>query len=57
MLAACLAGGYYAGRYLDTRFGTEPWLMIGSLLLCLAGGIVEVCHMIKKAMKETEEEG
>lgn len=56
MLAACLAGGYYAGSYLDSKFGTEPWLLITALLLCLAGGILEVCSMVKKAMKETEKD-
>lgn len=54
IMAACLAGGYYGGRYLDSQFGTEPWLLITSLLLCLTGGILETCNMIKKAMKETE---
>lgn len=56
MMAACLAGGYYAGSYLDSKFGTEPWLLIASLLLCLAGGILEVCAMVKKAMRETEKD-
>ncbi len=56
VLAACMVGGYYGGRYLDSKFGTEPWLMIASLLLCMAGGILEVCNMVKKAMKETEKE-
>lgn len=57
ILAACLAGGYYAGSYLDSKFGTEPWLLITSLLLCLSGGILEVCSMVKKAIKEMEKEG
>jgi F0F1-type ATP synthase assembly protein I len=53
-MAACLAGGYFGGRYLDTKFGTEPWLLIASLLLCLTVGVVEICNMLKKAMKELE---
>jgi|TARA_B100001964_G_scaffold111075_1_gene124022 F0F1-type ATP synthase assembly protein I len=53
-MAACLAGGYFGGRYLDTKFGTEPWLLIASLLLCLTAGVVEICNMLKKAMKELE---
>jgi hypothetical protein len=28
--------------------------MIASLLLCLAVGVVEICNMLKKAMKELE---
>ena len=54
VMAASLAGGYFGGRYLDTKFGTEPWLLIASLLLCLTVGIVEICNMLKKAMKELE---
>ncbi|MCR4290642.1 MAG: AtpZ/AtpI family protein [Candidatus Scalindua sp.] len=54
IMAACLAGGYFGGRYLDSKFGTEPWLLIASLLLCLTAGIVEICNMLKKAMKELE---
>ncbi len=54
VMAACLAGGYFGGRYLDTKFGTEPWLLIASLLLCLTAGVVEICNMLKKAMKELD---
>ena len=54
VMAACVAGGYYGGRYLDSKFGTEPWLLIASLLLCLTVGVVEICNMLKKAMKELE---
>ena len=54
IVAICLAGGYYGGRYLDSKFGTEPWLLIAALLLSLTGGVIEVCNMLKKVMKETE---
>jgi len=56
VMAACVAGGYYGGRYLDSKFGTEPWLMIVSLLLCMTAGVLEVCSMVKKAMKEIDKE-
>ena len=56
VMAACLAGGYFGGRYLDSKFGTEPWLLIASLLLCLTVGVVEICNLLKKAMKELERE-
>ena len=54
VMAASLAGGYFGGHYLDTKFGTEPWLLIASLLLCLTVGVVEIRNMLKKAMKELE---
>ncbi len=53
-MIACLAGGYYGGCWLDKKFGTEPWLLVASLLLCLTGGVIEVCNMLKKVMRETE---
>ncbi|GAX61961.1 hypothetical protein SCALIN_C28_0163 [Candidatus Scalindua japonica] len=55
VMAACLAGGYFGGRYLDSKLGTEPWLLIASLLLCLTAGVVEICNVLKKAIKEIEE--
>lgn len=54
IMAACLAGGYFGGRYLDSKFGTEPWLLIAALLLSLTGGVLEICNILKKAMKEME---
>jgi len=54
IMAACLAGGYYSGCYLDSKFGTEPWLLIVSLLLCMTAGVLEICNMLKKAMKEID---
>ena len=54
VMAACLAGGYFGGRYLDSKFGTEPWLLIASLLFCLTAGVLEICNMLKKAMREME---
>jgi hypothetical protein len=29
-------------------------LLIAALLLSLTGGVIEVCNMLKKVMKETE---
>ena len=46
VMAGCLAGGSFGGRYLDAKFGTEPWLLIASLLLCLTTGGVEICNML-----------
>ncbi len=54
VMAACLAGGYYLGCYLDSKFGTGPWLLIVCLLLCMTAGVVEICNLIKKAVKEID---
>lgn len=37
--AASVAIGYFAGNYLDKKFGTEPYLMLILLLLGLATGL------------------
>ncbi|GAB6153345.1 AtpZ/AtpI family protein [Desulfosporosinus burensis] len=37
-LAGLVIGGFFLGRYLDTRWGTEPWLMILLMLLGLILG-------------------
>ena len=37
--AASVAIGYFAGNYLDSRFGTAPYLMLILLLLGVATGL------------------
>ncbi len=37
--AASVAIGYFGGSYLDSRFGTEPYLMLILLLLGVATGL------------------
>ncbi|HOB11524.1 MAG TPA: AtpZ/AtpI family protein [Syntrophomonadaceae bacterium] len=38
-IAAAIALGYLGGRWLDTRFDTEPWLSVAGFLLGVATGI------------------
>ncbi len=56
IMAACILGGYYLGRYLDSKFGTAPWLLILTLLLCMTAGFLEIYNMLKKATKETSKD-
>lgn len=56
IMAACTLGGYFIGRYLDTKFGTAPWLLISTLLLCMIAGFIEIYNMLKKATKETSKD-
>ncbi len=37
--AAAVALGYFSGSYLDSRFGTTPYLMLVTLLLGVATGL------------------
>ncbi len=52
-MAASILGGYFVGRYLDAKFGTAPWLLILTLLLCMTAGFLEVYKIVKKVTKET----
>ncbi len=53
VMAASILGGYFVGRYLDAKFGTAPWLLILTLLLCMVAGFLEVYKIVKKVTKET----
>lgn len=53
VMAACILGGYFIGRYLDAKFGTAPWLLILTLLLCMTAGFLEVYKIVKNVTKET----
>ncbi len=53
MLAACVLGGYLVGSYLDSKFGTEPWLLIVFIIMCFAAGFREIYNILKKITKET----
>ncbi|MGE5370501.1 MAG: AtpZ/AtpI family protein [Solirubrobacterales bacterium] len=37
--AFCIGAGYWIGQWLDTRFGTQPYLMLVMILLGLAAGL------------------
>ncbi len=52
-MAASILGGYFLGRYLDAKFGTAPWLLVLTLLLCMTAGFLEVYKIVKKVTKET----
>jgi ATP synthase protein I len=55
IMAGSIMGGYFLGSYLDSRFGTAPWLLITFLLMSIAAGFLEVYNILKKAMKETSD--
>jgi ATP synthase protein I len=52
IMAACILGGYFVGSYLDSKFGTAPWLLLVFILMSIAAGFLEVYKILKKAMKE-----
>ena len=42
--------GYYAGHWLDSRFGTTPWLTLVFLLLGIAAGFKNLYDQTRKLM-------
>ena len=47
-LAGLVGGGYFLGRWLDTRWGTQPWLTIGLMLSGLALGATYLVITLKE---------
>jgi F0F1-type ATP synthase assembly protein I len=47
-LAAWLAGGALAGRWLDSRFGWSPWGVLGGMLIGAAGAGFTFYRTVRK---------
>ncbi len=45
-LAAVVVLFYFLGRWLDARFGTSPWLMIGSLTAGVTVGLYQFIRTV-----------
>ena len=46
--------GYFAGDWLDNRFGTEPWLMTVFIILGFVAAAREVWILIQKASSDSD---
>ena len=46
--------GYFGGSYLDSKLGTEPYLMILLIVLGFVASGKEVWNLIQRASRETE---
>ncbi len=58
MLAAPVVG-FFIGRWLDGKWGTEPYLTGGGALFGVAAAGLEIYHLVKKASamdKEKDDE-
>ncbi|MFH1563795.1 MAG: AtpZ/AtpI family protein [Nitrospirota bacterium] len=44
--------GLGIGYFLDTRFGTTPWFIIGGLLFGIIAGFYNCYEMVMKIIKE-----
>jgi F0F1-type ATP synthase assembly protein I len=58
-LAITVVAFFFLGRWLDGKFGTDPWLMLGGLLLGAGGGLAaflrKAMDMGKQEDRETDE--
>ena len=55
MLAAGPLIGFFIGRWLDSKLGTEPYLFIVMLALGFAASVKETVKIIKEANREPED--
>jgi len=51
-MAAAVAIGALAGRWLDQRLGTEPWLLIIGFLLGTVAGFIQMARIVAVAGKK-----
>lgn len=48
--------GYFAGNWLDTKLGTDPYLMIVLIILGLAASGREVVNLLRRAAHEEDDD-
>jgi ATP synthase protein I len=46
-MAAAIVTAYFLGTWLDRKFGTEPWLLIGFLLWFIVAAFVKLFQVTK----------
>ncbi len=51
VLVACIVLGYFLGRYLDGKLGTEPWLAAAGFILGTAAGFLELFRTVSRSLK------
>ena len=47
--------GFFLGRFLDSRFGTEPWLSFVGLVLGFVAAGREIVSIVRKVRSEGED--
>jgi ATP synthase protein I len=52
ILAAAPLVGYFLGRWIDRRFGTEPWFTMIFLVIGLVAGVRETILILRTANKD-----
>ncbi|PWK10319.1 AtpZ/AtpI family protein [Tumebacillus permanentifrigoris] len=47
-MASCTVGGVFLGKWLDSLWGTTPWMLLVGILLGLTAGILGVVKLLSK---------
>lgn len=55
-LAIAVVAFFFLGRWLDSLFGTAPWLMLTGLLLGITGGLVQFLRTALRLGKREDRE-
>jgi F0F1-type ATP synthase assembly protein I len=55
-LAGATAGLAFVGYWIDSRFGTQPWGILGGVLIGLVGGLYNLVRESLAAVREGKEE-
>lgn len=55
-ILAWFAIGYYGGRWVDRRLGTEPWFMWVGMVLAVLGTVNEIVRVVKQYNKSIKED-
>jgi F0F1-type ATP synthase assembly protein I len=55
-LAGATAGLAFVGYWIDRRFGTQPWGILGGVIIGLAGGLYNLVRESLEAVREAKTE-
>jgi F0F1-type ATP synthase assembly protein I len=53
-LAAAIAGFSLIGYWIDSRYGSEPWGLVGGIVLGLVGGLYNLVKQSLQAVREAK---
>ncbi|ATW25983.1 AtpZ/AtpI family protein [Candidatus Formimonas warabiya] len=51
-MATCVVLGFFAGRFLDQKMGTDPWLMLGGVICGVVVGMIGIYTLVTSFWKE-----
>ena len=55
-LAISVVAFFFFGRWLDAKFGTEPWLMISGAVLGIVGALISFIRKATELARKQDEE-